>query len=194
MDIRMPVMNGYEATRILKKDKDLKKIPVIAITTSVMKGHEQKIKDAGCDGLLKKPVSKKKLIIEMIRFLPYKLMEEQKVEKPVREQKEEIIIDVESFDEETIVKLRELIDTLQQLLTGEWDIINDTFIIDEIEDFSKKIRALGVEYRAEILIRWGDKLFKEIQGYNLANARKTLTGYPELIEKITAFIKSWEKK
>ena len=192
MDIRMPVMDGYEATRTLKQDEELKKIPVIAITTSVMKGQEQKVKSVGCEMLLKKPVSKKKLIIEMMRFLPYKTLAGEKVEEPGQEQKKEAIFEIESFDEETKVRLRRLLDTMQELLTGEWDIINDTFILDEIQSFSKKIEELGVGYRASILTRWGDKLFKEIQGYDLANARATLAGYPDLIEKVTAFIESWE--
>ena len=190
MDIRMPVQDGYKSTRALKKDKELKKIPVIAITTSAMKGQEQKVKKAGCDGFLKKPISKKKLIIEMIRFLPYKTVEEQKVEKPGQKREKETIFDLESFDEETKVELRQLLDTLQKLLTGEWDIIKDTFILDEIEAFSQKIKELGVAYRADILTRWGEKLLKEIQDFDLVNARKTLAGYPGLIEKISAFMKS----
>ncbi|MBF0121013.1 MAG: response regulator [Desulfobacterales bacterium] len=49
MDMKMPVMDGYEATRLLKEDNDLKSIPVIAITASVMAENEAKITEAGCD-------------------------------------------------------------------------------------------------------------------------------------------------
>ena len=86
--------------------------------------------------------------------------------------------------------MNELLDTLQELLKGEWGIINDTFIIDEIEDFSKKIKELGSEYRADILTRCGDKLLKETLSFNLVNARKTLAEFPALVERIKAFIES----
>ncbi len=71
MDLRMPVMDGYEATRILKADKILKKIPVIAVSASAMKEHEQVVIKAGCDAYLRKPVSKAKLFSELMRFLSY---------------------------------------------------------------------------------------------------------------------------
>ncbi len=75
MDMKMFPMDGYEATRILKKDELLKKIPVIAISASTMKEDEGKIIDAGCDGLLGKPFSRKDLFMVLQRFLPELLKE-----------------------------------------------------------------------------------------------------------------------
>jgi signal transduction histidine kinase/ligand-binding sensor domain-containing protein/CheY-like chemotaxis protein len=69
MDVIMPVMDGIEATRILKKDKDLKKIPVIIITASALKEEEPGIEQAGADGHLNKPVRRSELINELKRFL-----------------------------------------------------------------------------------------------------------------------------
>jgi signal transduction histidine kinase/ligand-binding sensor domain-containing protein/CheY-like chemotaxis protein len=70
MDVKMPVMDGCEATRLLKKDKVLKKIPVIIITASALKEQEPEIKKAGADGHLNKPVKRSALIKELKRFLP----------------------------------------------------------------------------------------------------------------------------
>jgi len=70
MDMQMPVMDGYTATRILKSDADLMHIPVIALTASAMKNEAVEIK-AICDGYLQKPVSPGKLINELTRFLNY---------------------------------------------------------------------------------------------------------------------------
>jgi signal transduction histidine kinase len=74
MDLRMPVMNGYEAIKILQNDKDLKSIPVIALTASAMKEDEERVLKAGFNGYLKKPVNLNELLSEMIRFLPYKII------------------------------------------------------------------------------------------------------------------------
>ena len=70
MDVKMPVMDGCEATQLLKKDKVLKKIPVIIITASALKEQEPEIKKAGADGHLNKPVKRRALIKELKRFLP----------------------------------------------------------------------------------------------------------------------------
>ena len=67
MDIKMPRINGYEATRHIKLiNKD---IPIIALTAIAMSGDEFKATEAGCDGYLSKPVSKKSLIEKMAEFV-----------------------------------------------------------------------------------------------------------------------------
>jgi signal transduction histidine kinase/CheY-like chemotaxis protein len=70
MDVKMPVMDGCEATQLLKKDRALRKIPVIIITASALKEQEPGIKKAGADGHLNKPVKRGALIKELKRFLP----------------------------------------------------------------------------------------------------------------------------
>lgn len=65
MDIQLPEMDGFTATRILKADARTKNIPVIALTASAMKGDEEKILSQGFDGYVAKPIDVKKLV-EMI--------------------------------------------------------------------------------------------------------------------------------
>ncbi len=68
MDMKMPVMGGREASAFIKQHEKLKKIPIIAITASVMKEDEKEIK-THCDGFLGKPFSKRELVLELARFL-----------------------------------------------------------------------------------------------------------------------------
>ena len=56
MDIQMPVMDGYGATRLIKADPTLKAIPVIAVTSYALSGDEEKARTAGCDGYIAKPM------------------------------------------------------------------------------------------------------------------------------------------
>lgn len=57
MDIQLPGMDGLEATGILKGDPATHAIPVIALTALAMKGDEQRIRAAGCNGYISKPIS-----------------------------------------------------------------------------------------------------------------------------------------
>ncbi len=75
-------MNGYEAARIFRKDENLKKIPVIALTASVMKENEEKIREL-CDAYLRKPVSKSNLIFEAMKFLPHTAIKKNQVSTQV---------------------------------------------------------------------------------------------------------------
>jgi two-component system cell cycle response regulator DivK len=56
MDIQLPGMDGLEACAILKKDETTHEIPVIALTALAMKGDEERIRAAGCDGYIAKPL------------------------------------------------------------------------------------------------------------------------------------------
>ena len=56
MDIQLPGMDGLEATMLLKQDDATRAIPVIALTALAMKGDEQRIRAAGCDGYIAKPL------------------------------------------------------------------------------------------------------------------------------------------
>ena len=68
MDIMMPGMDGYETTRIIKKKINCD-IPIIAVTTSAMKGDRKKALDAGCDEYISKPIDIESFIAVIKKFL-----------------------------------------------------------------------------------------------------------------------------
>jgi two-component system cell cycle response regulator DivK len=62
MDIQMPVVDGYEATRQIKADPAVKATPIIAVSSFAMKGDEEKARAAGCDYYVTKPYSPLQLL------------------------------------------------------------------------------------------------------------------------------------
>jgi two-component system cell cycle response regulator DivK len=70
MDIQLPIMDGYEATRRIKADPVTKDIPVIAVTSYALSGDEQKARDAGCDDYVPKPYSPRQLLAKIRQYLP----------------------------------------------------------------------------------------------------------------------------
>ena len=70
MDIQLPVLDGYEATRRIKTDPSLKATPVIAVSSFAMKGDEEKARAAGCDHYVTKPYSPIQLLRIIRGFLP----------------------------------------------------------------------------------------------------------------------------
>ena len=62
MDIQLPGMDGLQATAILKDDAATRDIPVIALTALAMKGDEARIRAAGCDGYIAKPLAYKEFL------------------------------------------------------------------------------------------------------------------------------------
>ena len=70
MDIQLPEMSGLEVTERIKSDPDLAPIPVIAVTAFAMKGDEERIRAAGCEAYLSKPISIDRFISTIMSFLP----------------------------------------------------------------------------------------------------------------------------
>ena len=70
MDIQLPVIDGYEATRRIKAIVELKSIPIIAVTSYALSGDEAKTRAAGCDAYVAKPFSPRQLLAKVREFLP----------------------------------------------------------------------------------------------------------------------------
>jgi two-component system cell cycle response regulator DivK len=70
MDIQLPEMSGLEITKRLKADEELRGIPIIAVTAFAMRDDEAKIRRAGCDGYMTKPISIAGFIQAIERCLP----------------------------------------------------------------------------------------------------------------------------
>jgi two-component system cell cycle response regulator DivK len=70
MDIQLPVIDGYEATRRIKADAQLKAIPIIAVTSYALSGDEAKARAAGCDGYVTKPFSPRQLLAKVREYMP----------------------------------------------------------------------------------------------------------------------------
>jgi two-component system, cell cycle response regulator DivK len=69
MDIQMPLLDGYEATRRIKALPGMQRTPVVAVSSFAMKGDEEKARAAGCDAYVTKPYSPKQLLALVRQFL-----------------------------------------------------------------------------------------------------------------------------
>ena len=70
MDIQLPGLDGYEATRRLKADPALRSIPIIVVTSYALSGDEAKARAAGCDAYVTKPYSPRQLLAKIREYLP----------------------------------------------------------------------------------------------------------------------------
>ena len=70
MDIQLPGVDGYEATRRIKADPALRQIPIIAVTSYALSGDDAKAQEAGCDAYVTKPFSPRVLLAKVREYVP----------------------------------------------------------------------------------------------------------------------------
>jgi two-component system, cell cycle response regulator DivK len=70
MDVQLPIIDGYEATRRIKSNAALRSIPIIAVTSYALSGDEMKARAAGCDAYVAKPFSPRQLLAKIREHLP----------------------------------------------------------------------------------------------------------------------------
>lgn len=70
MDMQLPGMDGYEATRCLRANPTLGHLPIIAMTSYALRGDDTKAFEAGCDGYIAKPFSPRALLATIRTHLP----------------------------------------------------------------------------------------------------------------------------
>lgn len=69
MDIQLPIIDGYEATRRIKAKPGLGAIPIIAVTSYALSGDDKKAFEAGCDAYLAKPFSPRELLAKVREYV-----------------------------------------------------------------------------------------------------------------------------
>ncbi len=191
MDVKMPGIDGLEATRRLKADDRLKSIPVVFITAYAMQEHQREMRNAGGEGFLTKPVSKMDLLAQLIRFLPYSSREA-----------EPAAGDLQGagypqpggghpqpgagLTPEAVAKLPELTALLREEYIDRWDRACKVFLLDEIEDFATEITKLGNRYHVPMLEDWGTRLYENLQTFDMEVVMQILDSFPGLIDDIDA--------
>jgi two-component system, cell cycle response regulator DivK len=70
MDIQLPGIDGYEATRRIKGSAETRKIPIIVVTSYALSGDDVKAFEAGCDAYVAKPFSPREILKKIREFLP----------------------------------------------------------------------------------------------------------------------------
>lgn len=173
MDIKMPVMDGIEATNILKEDRKYNDIPIVALTASI---RVKEIKELSSlfDGYLTKPISNNILIKELKRFLPYKAT----------------IIDEEKLLSSSLLKID---DDIKYIFKNEFDkSINESWqkasqgcSPEDILKFSSDLRDFAKIYEQNNLLRFTMILNIAVEDFDIRALEKLIEEFSFLLKDIS---------
>jgi len=183
MDMRMPELDGYQATQQLKANAALQHIPVIAVTASSFREEEARARRI-CEGFIRKPFSRAELFAELRRFL--KPVVKAPAPTPPAPGEELAAASIDSVSAESLAKWPELVTKLREEQSRVWPDLCATLELKPVEDFATRLRSWGETYGAPALQRYGDALFEQAQQFDLDKLPKTLDAFPALLEKLAA--------
>ncbi len=159
MDLRMPIIDGYEATKLIKGDKKTASIPIIALTASAIGKDFTKLKKFGFSSFLLKPLSKNLLFSEIADFLPCKkeITAVKKVtnifakpEHITNSEKEKVLTLFKTNNEFKTIILNEFCPLLTETIKNHF--------IEDVEKTATLMRNIGKKYSIELFIEKSDTL------------------------------------
>jgi PAS domain S-box-containing protein len=189
MDLRMPILDGYEAAKIIKSEGGTKSIPIIAISAS----PELEIKCAQSQSLfndyLMKPIKLANLYELLKKHLPFKIVE--RTRQPIISS--EVITEKEEITALTDEQKSHLIDIINVLET-EFLPINEKVIkkqlIEHIDLFGKGLVSFGEVNSLSIITDYGKKICYHVDNFEVDKMMKTLKLFPDIIEKVKIMYRS----
>jgi PAS domain S-box-containing protein len=182
MDMKMPVMSGYQATEFIRTQSKWDDVPIIALTASAMKGDEERIKKVGCNGYQSKPVEKLALMQEIAKFLKDKIISKEK-EEPESEVAENV-----EYTEDKLKNPHQLIDKLEGELMERKNKLASGLIIGEVNKFAAAVKQIAEEHNSNTIKRYGDKLARQADNFDLPGLKKSIDDFDEITRIIKQYI------
>lgn len=189
MDLLMPEMDGYEATRIIKGNDRTKATPIIALTASAMKEDMATI-DSLCDGYLRKPITKQELVSELMKFLPHTLANSSTTTPNAsnRSTSASLPFSAEQLSAEARAKLPMLVQTLQQECFEQSQILRRTFNNKQAKLFAERVKSLGAEYGIPALVEYGSVLERYVLSFDMEKIPAHLEKFSDIAAQISSVV------
>ncbi|MBI5386323.1 MAG: response regulator [Verrucomicrobia bacterium] len=182
LDLKMPVMDGFEFARRLRSDSAGQRIPIIAITASVIDDGDARHAEAGWAAYMRKPVSQEHLLQEMARLLPGTVRHGPlpvALAKPWQDMSA-------PPSAEARRKWPKLVQRLRDECVPEWQQLQRRLYVNRVATLAGRVAELAREYEAPPLLSWADELRRQAESFDMKQLRVTLAEFEPLLDQIDA--------
>ena len=172
MDIRMPVMNGYDAA---EKIKQISTVPIVALTASVMTNESSLLKNENFDGYLRKPVSKAELYVELSKFLPFETPQMTEITSNEH-------ADISAAEASVVVCVKaELVG-----LSDQYKAIAGSNNLNDITAFANALKVVNDRYPFTPVNYYAEQLLEQVAMFDIPSIQRSIKAYPQLLERVEA--------
>lgn len=183
MDLRMPLVDGFEATKIIKSDDRNKDIPIIAISASTDLETKCNKSFAIFNDYLMKPIRLVDFFELLKKYLPFKTVENT---QPKEDTPEEIF----NITDEQKSHLIDVITVLKTEFLPFNERVIKKQLIEQIELFGKGLVSFGEANSLSIITNYGKKICQHVDNFEIDKMMKSLKLFPDIIKKIESMYHS----
>jgi len=173
MDIKMPVLDGFDAAKHLKKDPGTKQIPIVISSAVPIIEYKKKLSKIGIDSFLSKPVTKNMLFKELAKLIGYTTKNITDVIQPNHDYS---LIDIKNSPE--------LVRALKKDILPFCESLENVGVMNDIKIFSNRIKELGQNFNVKILIKYGEDINESARNYDLPNIKTALKTIATMIKQL----------
>jgi|GEM_PF-938367 len=170
MDLRMPVMDGFEAIELIKKNQAWSHIPLIAVTASAFDKDEKKVLSYGFDAYMRKPVAINDIIKMLMKHLKYSIIEKE-------ESYTEVLI-------KPIVELEKVLEDINTNVLPIWTELKKIRNKKKVNLMAKSLIEIGEKYNAIPVLNYGNDLQKALNSFNVDKEKNLLRKFPDFIKTL----------
>lgn len=174
MDIKMPVMDGIEATRRIRMIDQLKDIPIIALTAVDQSLKFDPQSDPDFTGHIMKPITAASLFTELMRFLPFKPIHESETPSDTSA----------TYSIQTIDNLQGLITALESELLPIVNKLIGVLKISDVTDLGKRMIDLGKVHHSKPIEEYGIQMLAFGEGFDITNIERLLKEFPIILSRL----------
>ncbi len=182
MDMRMPEMDGYEATRRIRETAGLQQTPVIAVTASSFRDEEARARKV-CDGFIRKPFNRAELIAELKRFLRPATVSEP-TSRAAATPAETDAAPPAPVSAAALTRRPAIIAKLRQELESVWPRLSRTMDMAEIEEFTGRLHTLATDGEFPDLLAYAGRLTRDVEAFDVDQLVKALHQFPSVCEPV----------
>ncbi len=176
MDIKMPVADGFTASKIIKSNSSSGHIPIIALTAFPIEKRDVKLKDAGIDAILLKPVKIDVLFRQIMKYLPYELKSSVTADYPGT--------NPGSIQPTDTVISTQVYERINNYFKEMWNQFIYKQPIAEVTKFATELKEFGSEHKVIQLETYGDILLDYTNSFDIEKMREHLLKFEDTISYI----------
>ncbi|MDH5681409.1 MAG: ATP-binding protein, partial [Spirochaetota bacterium] len=178
MDLKMPVLDGYEATLIIKEHPETKHIPIVVASASSMRSQKEKI-EPYIDGFVRKPFNKTDILLNISKLLPFSpkpASQSQNIPNPP-----DLSENINNISKQDYIELN---NNLDGSLIEKWSEISQTLEFKEIGKFAHSVNEVAKDLGYIPVVKWSEKLISATKLFHVDIIKSLMSDFSLLLNHV----------